>query len=40
MLDIPGGFGKVALDGTAPDDDGRYRLRDFRGRTHLYPPAT
>ncbi|MEJ0050665.1 MAG: lysine-2,3-aminomutase-like protein [Methylovirgula sp.] len=40
MLDIPGGFGKVALDGTAPDEDGRYHLRDFRGRTHLYPPAT
>jgi lysine 2,3-aminomutase len=40
MLDIPGGFGKVALDGTAPDEDGRYHLRDFRGQTHLYPPAT
>ena len=40
MLDIPGGFGKVALDGTAQDKDGRYCLRDFRGRTHLYPPAT
>jgi lysine 2,3-aminomutase len=40
MLDIPGGFGKVALDGSAPDEDERYHLRDFRGGTHLYPPAT
>ena len=38
MLDIPGGFGKVPIDGAAADADGRYRLRDFHGVTHLYPP--
>jgi lysine 2,3-aminomutase len=38
MLDIPGGFGKVPLEGAVAAADGRYRLRDFRGVTHLYPP--
>ncbi len=38
MLDIPGGFGKVPIEGAAADADGRYRLRDFHGVTHLYPP--
>ena len=38
MLDIPGGFGKVPLDGATPDADGTYRLQDFRGATHVYPP--
>ena len=38
MLDIPGGFGKVPIEGAMAEADGRYRLRDFRGMTHLYPP--
>jgi lysine 2,3-aminomutase len=40
MLDIPGGFGKVSLEAAAPGDDGVYRLRDFRGQMHVYPPET
>jgi lysine 2,3-aminomutase len=40
MLDIPGGFGKVSIETVAPGGDGAYRLRDFRGETHLYPPET
>jgi lysine 2,3-aminomutase len=39
MLDIPGGFGKVPIEGAVAEADGRYRLRDFRGVTHLYPPG-
>ena len=38
MLDIPGGFGKVPLDSVMPGEDGAYRLADFRGVTHRYPP--
>jgi lysine 2,3-aminomutase len=38
MLDIPGGFGKVPLDGVTPDEDGTYRFQDFRGAIHVYPP--
>jgi lysine 2,3-aminomutase len=40
MLDIPGGFGKVSLEAVRLGDDGVYRLRDFRGRMHVYPPET
>jgi lysine 2,3-aminomutase len=40
MLDIPAGFGKVSLETVMPGDDGVYRLRDFRGRIHVYPPET
>jgi len=40
ILDIPGGHGKVRADSTAVEeaDDGCFRLRDFRGGTHVYPP--
>jgi lysine 2,3-aminomutase len=40
ILDIPGGHGKVRADSLAVEeaDDGCFRLRDFRGDTHLYPP--
>ena len=40
ILDIPGGHGKVRADSTAVEeaDDGCFRLRDFRGAMHLYPP--
>ncbi|MBL8587148.1 MAG: lysine 2,3-aminomutase, partial [Methylobacteriaceae bacterium] len=38
MLDIPGGFGKVELDGPAvrPLPDGAWALTDFRGGAHVY----
>jgi len=41
ILDIPGGHGKVRADSTAVEeaDDGCFRVRDFRGETHAYPPA-
>ena len=40
ILDIPGGHGKVRADSMAVQeaDDGCFRLRDFRGGTHAYPP--
>lgn len=40
ILDIPGGHGKVRADSMAVEeaDDGCFRLRDFRGETHIYPP--
>ena len=40
ILDIPGGHGKVRADSPAVEeaDDGCFRLRDFRGKTHVYPP--
>ena len=40
ILDIPGGHGKVRADSAAVEeaDDGCFRLRDFRGQTHAYPP--
>ena len=40
ILDIPGGYGKVRADSMAVEeaDDGCFRLRDFRGETHVYPP--
>ena len=40
ILDIPGGHGKVRADSMAVEeaDDGCFRLRDFRGETHFYPP--
>ena len=40
ILDIPGGHGKVRADSMAVEeaDDGCFRLRDFRGGTHAYPP--
>lgn len=41
VLDIPGGFGKVALDGpnVTRRADGGWEVTDFRGRTHLYRDA-
>lgn len=41
VLDIPGGHGKVALDGAAaqPVGEGVWELADFRGRAHLYREA-
>ena len=40
ILDIPGGHGKVRADSLAVEeaDDGCFRLRDFRGDIHAYPP--
>jgi lysine 2,3-aminomutase len=40
ILDIPGGYGKVRADSLAVEeaDDGCFRVRDFRGETHAYPP--
>ena len=40
ILDIPGGHGKVRADSLAVEeaDDGCFRVRDFRGETHVYPP--
>jgi lysine 2,3-aminomutase len=43
VLDLPGGFGKVPVDAdhlervAAPDGE-RWRVRDYRGRIHVYPP--
>ncbi|MFD1329740.1 lysine-2,3-aminomutase-like protein [Mycoplana ramosa] len=40
ILDLPGGYGKVPVLSTAVEetDDGRFRISDFRGGEHLYPP--
>lgn len=40
VLDLPGGFGKIALtrESAKKRADGRYLLRDRHGRTHIYPP--
>lgn len=40
VLDIPGGYGKVAVtaDNITPRPDGRYNVIDPQGQTHLYPP--
>jgi lysine 2,3-aminomutase len=43
VLDIPGGFGKVPVDADHVEpvpgtDGGRWRVRDFQGQVHLYPP--
>lgn len=40
ILDIPGGYGKVPILSSAVQeaDDGCFRIRDFRGAEHLYPP--
>jgi lysine 2,3-aminomutase len=44
VLDIPGGHGKAPigpqyLSRTREDADGRYRVADYCGDVHLYPPA-
>jgi len=41
MLDIPGGYGKSPIGPTylSPEErGGRYRIEDFNGRCHSYPP--
>jgi len=40
ILDIPGGHGKVRAEAAAIEeaDDGCFRVRDFRGGVHRYPP--
>jgi lysine 2,3-aminomutase len=40
VLDIPGGFGKSPVGPCyLQEDDGRrYRIEDFNGQTHVYPP--
>ncbi|MEX2033775.1 MAG: lysine 2,3-aminomutase, partial [Xanthobacteraceae bacterium] len=40
VLDIPGGHGKspIGPDYLSRDDAGRYRIEDFNGAQHCYPP--
>jgi lysine 2,3-aminomutase len=39
VLDIPGGFGKVPLDSRhVKKTESGYRIRDFQGHWHDYPP--
>lgn len=40
ILDIPGGYGKVPVLSPAvrEGDDGCFRIRDYRGGEHIYPP--
>ncbi|MGE3149286.1 MAG: lysine-2,3-aminomutase-like protein [Pseudorhodoplanes sp.] len=42
MLDIPGGHGKspIGPDYLARHGDGTYRVTDFNGAVHCYPPPT
>jgi lysine 2,3-aminomutase len=46
VIDIPGGFGKVPVgpnylaDGAASSGAKRYRVTDYCGDVHLYPPET
>jgi lysine 2,3-aminomutase len=45
VLDIPGGHGKSPIgpsylaDWADARGTQRYRIEDFRGRPHVYPPA-
>jgi lysine 2,3-aminomutase len=41
VLDIPGGHGKspIGPNYLLTDRDGRFRVEDYRGMTHSYPPA-
>jgi len=42
VLDLPGGHGKVpiGLDYLSPAEDaGRWKIEDYRGGVHLYPPV-
>jgi lysine 2,3-aminomutase len=41
VLDIPGGYGKVPIGPSYLKGDERagYRVEDFRGRRHAYPPS-
>ena len=39
VLDIPGGFGKVPIgENFVAGEEGAYRVKDFRGEDHRYPP--
>lgn len=39
VLDIPGGFGKVPIgENFVIGEEGAYRAKDFRGKSHPYPP--
>jgi lysine 2,3-aminomutase len=42
VLDIPGGHGKSPIGPTylVADSPGRYRIEDFNGGIHCYPPTT
>jgi lysine 2,3-aminomutase len=42
VLDIPGGHGKSPIGPDYLQQDrarGRYRIADYNGRQHAYPPA-
>ena len=41
VLDLPGGHGKVPVAPcrARPDDDDRWRIEDWQGRCHAYPPT-
>jgi lysine 2,3-aminomutase len=40
VLDLPGGFGKVKLDSQSVEKiEGGYRIQDFAGAWHNYPPT-
>ncbi|OLP59086.1 lysine 2,3-aminomutase [Xaviernesmea oryzae] len=40
VLDLPGGHGKAVVAASSVQDDGEggYRIMDFRGQVHAYPP--
>lgn len=40
VLDIPGGYGKIPVEAPYLEkrETGGYRVRDYRGLSHLYPP--
>jgi lysine 2,3-aminomutase len=42
VLDIPGGHGKspIGPNYLAPDGAGGWRVEDFNGASHCYPPKT
>jgi lysine 2,3-aminomutase len=42
VLDIPGGYGKTPIGPCylQTDRSGTYRIEDFYGRMHAYPPAS
>lgn len=39
VIDIPGGAGKVPVSSAERLADGRYTLKDWQGRSHIYPPT-
>ena len=42
VLDIPGGHGKspIGPNYLCEEAPGRYRIEDFNGGSHCYPPVT